>query len=337
MSVLTNNDPTLVDLANLPDNKDVKDMIDLMAAFNPILSDALALPCNQGVYHLTTVRTGLPTPVWGRLYKGVPSTKGTRQQVKDSTGFLESAAEVDTRLVDAVEGAMEKASIRFEEAHGHMEALSQEAAKAIFYHDSALDPEKPMGLAPRFSSLSAENGGNIIDGGGTGSNNTSIWLITWDRKACHLLYPLKGKAGIIREDMGKIPKQDASGNTFFSYRENFTWHLGVSVRDWRYVVRIANVDVTTLTTDASAGAKLIDLMTKAYYKHYGRRVNMGKSFFYMNTTIVKFLDFQARNTAGQNLFLTLDQTGPNASEVLKFRGIAIRESDALLETEARVV
>ena len=338
MALLTNNDPTLLDLALLPDNADVKDMIDLLSQINPILQDAPMIVCNQGVYHLTTIRTGLPTPVWGRLYKGVPSTKGTRQQVKDTTGFLESAAEVDSRLVDDVEGALEKASIRFEEAQGHLEALAQEAAKAIFYHDSGINPEKPMGLSPRFSSLSAENGTHIIDGGGTGSNNTSIWLITWDRRACHLIYPMKGKAGIERMDRGLTPKLDAAGNTFYSYREDFKWHMGVTVRDWRYVVRIANIDVTQLTEDASgASANLINLMTLAYYKHYGRRVAMGKTFFYANTTIVKFLDFQARLTQGVNLFLTLDKTGPNASEVLKFRGVAIRETDALLETEARVV
>jgi hypothetical protein len=77
-------------------------------------------------------------------------------------------------------------------------------------------------------------------------------------------------------------------------------------------------------------------MTEAYYRHEGRRVNMGKSFIYANTSIVKYLDYQARNTP-KNLFLTFDQTGVNASEVLKFRGLAIRETDAILNTEARVV
>lgn len=337
MALLTNSDPTLLDVANMPENADVKDMIDLMSQFNPILKDALALPCNKGTYHLTTVRTGLPTPAWGRLYKGVPSTKGTRQQVKDTTGFLESASEVDTRLVDDVEGALEKASIRFEEAQGHMEALAQEAAKAIFYHDSNIDPEKPMGLAPRFNDLvNAENKSQIIDAGGVGSDNASIWMVTWDRKACHLIYPKMGKAGIERKDRGEVPKLDAAGNTFFSYREDFKWHLGLTVRDWRYVVRICNIDVSNLTVDASSGADIIELMTKMYYAHFGRRVNMGKTYIYAPTVIIKFLDFQARN-ATKNLFLTLDNSGANASEVLKFRGVAIHECDALLETEARVV
>lgn len=337
MALLTASDPTLLDIANMPENKDVSEMINLMAQFNPILVDAPAYPCNKGTYHLTTVRTGLPSPTWGKLYKGVPSTKGTRQSVKDTTGFLESAAEVETRLVDDVESSMDKASIRFEEAQGHMEALAQEAATAIMYHDSDVDPEKPMGFAPRFNSLSAENGSHIIDGGGTGSDNTSIWMITWDKKACHLIYPKAGKAGIERKDRGIIPKLDSNSDTYFVYREDFKWHLGLSVRDWRYVVRIANIDVSDLKEDASSGADLVELMTQMYYKHYGRRVNMGKTIIYANTTIVKFLDFQVRNATNKNLFLTLDKTGPNASEVLKFRGIPIHEMDVILSSEARVV
>jgi len=338
MAILSAANITLLDVANMPDNTDVKDMIDLMAQINPVLADALALPCNKGLYHLTTVRTGLPTTAWGKLYQGIPSTKGTRQTVKDTTGFLESASEVDTRLVDDFENALDKASIMFDEASGHMEALAQEAASAIFYHDANIDPEKPMGLAPRFNDLTvAENKSQIINGGGVGSDNTSIWMITWDRKACHLLYPKDSKAGIEKKNRGEVPVTDASGNRYFVYREEFKWHLGLSVRDWRYVARVCNIDVSLLSKDAAAGADLIDAMTEMYYAHYGRRMGKGKTIIYANTTIVKYLDFQVRNATNKNLFLTLDKTGPNASEVLAFRGIPIHECDALLETEAAVV
>lgn len=337
MPALISNDPTLLDIANMPENKDAKDIIDLLAAFNPMLQDAVALPCNDGTKHKTTVRTGLPTPFWGRIYKGVPTTKGTRQVVVDTTGFLEAASEVDARLVDTIESAEDKASIRFEEAMGHLEAMSQEAARALIYHDASIEPEKPMGLAPRFSDgTNAENKSQIVKGGGAGSDNTSIWFITWDRKAVHLIYPKSAKVGIERKDRGLEQTADENGHKFYVYREDFTWHIGLTVRDWRYVVRICNIDVSDLTINAATGAHLINLMTEAYYRHYGRRVNMGKTFIYANTTIVKYLDYQARN-AQANLMLTFDQSSVNASEVLKFRGIAIRESDAILNTEEAVV
>lgn len=337
MATLSAAQITILDVANMPGNEGVKDIIELMAQFNPILTDAIAVPCNMGDHHVTTVRTGLPTVTWGRMYKGIPTTKGTKQQVKDTTGFMESAAEVDQRLVDVVEAAMDKASIRADEASGHMEAMSQEAATAIFYHDTALDPTKPMGLSPRFNNATtAENKSQLIDGGGVGSDNTSIWMVTWDRQTVHLIYPNKGKAGIERKDRGIIPKTDSDSNTFFVYREEFTWHLGISVRDWRYVVRVCNIDVSALSKDAASGTDLIDAMTDMYFAHYGRRKGAGKTIIYANTTIVKYLDFQVRNATNKNLFLTLDKTGPNAQEVLSFRGIPIHESDALLETEEAI-
>lgn len=334
MATLASKNPTLLDVAAMPENKDVAEVVNLLAQFNPILEDAPAFPCNKGHVHQTTVRTGLPSPVWGELYKGIPVSKGHRQTVEDSTGFLESAAEVDTRLVDIHEKAEDKASIRFEEAQGHLEALAQEAATALFYHDTRTDPRKPMGFAPRFSALSgAENSRQIINAGGVGSDNASIWMITWDKKANHLIFPKSSKAGIQRKDMGVQPAYDADDNRYSVYREEFRWDLGLSVRDWRYVVRMANIDVSDLTTDASAGANLINLLTTMYYRHYGRRVNVGKTCLYMPPTIVEFLDHQARNVP-KNLFLTFKETGINGKEVLHFRGIPIRETDALLETEA---
>lgn len=336
MATLRATDPTLLDVAQRAGNESVQDMVELLAQFNPMLEDAPAIPMNKGLWHENAVRTGLPTPFWGRVYKGVPTSKGTMQMVRDTSGFLESASEVDERIVDDIETALGKATIRQDEANGHMEAMGQEMARALIYSDSATNPERPTGLAPRFSSKTAENGKQIIDAGGTGSDNTSIWIVTWDKKTVHLLYPSKGKAGIERINRNKIPKSDGDGNTYFVYREDFRWHMGLTVRDWRYVVRIANIDVSDLTTDATAGANLINLMTEAYYKHYGRRTKVGKTVIYANTTIVKFLDYQARNVP-KNLYLGYKETGVNAKEVFSFRGTPIHEMDAILDTEARVV
>lgn len=337
MAALDNNYPTLFDLAAMPANKDMADVINLLAKLNPVLEDAPYFECNKGTFHETTVKTGLPSVTWSKLYKGVPATKGTMQTVKDTTGRVESAAEVDERYVDIYETAAEKASVRLDMANDHLEALAQEKATAFFYHDSSADASKPMGLSPRFSSLSAENGKQIIDGGGSGSDNTSIWLITFGKQGVHFIYPKGSKAGVERKERGRIPKADSDGNTYFVYREDFAMNFGVTVRNWQYVARVANIDVSDLTIDASSGAKVVNLMTEAYYVHKGRRVAMGKTFWYMNTTLVKYLDYQSRLQAGQNVLFTWAQVGANAKEVLHFRGYPIRESDAIHNGEERVV
>lgn len=339
MAILNSNYITLKDLAIAPGSKEKDEVVNLLAQINPVLEDALALPCNDGTRHKTTVLSGLPTVTWMKLYKGVPASKGKFQSVVDTTGVIESAVEVDTRLLDDVAKAEDKAQLLFDHAMPHLEALAQEAALAIFYHDSSVDPSKPMGFAPRFNQLTgAENSKQIIDAGGS-TNLTSIWLITWDRMGSHLIYMNNGKAGIVRDNHkgAKIPKQDTNGDTYFVYREDFKWNIGLSVRNWQYVVRIANIDVSGLKNDANTGADIIELMTKAYYRHKGRRVAMGRTYWYMSTNIVMYLDFQARNQKDKNIFLTFQQTGPNAKEVLHFRGIPVRECDCILETEEEVV
>lgn len=337
MALLNGKYPTFLDLALMPENGQESAVINILAKMNPVLEDAPAYEANRGDHHMTTVLTGLPVVTWGALYEGIPATKGSKQLVKDTMGFVNSASEVDVRLVDIFEKAEKKASIRLSEAKGHLEAMAQEAATAIFYHDTRVDPRKPMGLSPRFNSLSAENGIQIVNGGGAGNDNTSIWMITWDEESCHLIYPRGYSAGVHRKDWGAVPKYDANNNMYMAYREEFTWHLGLTVRNWQYISRVANIDVSDLTINAASGADIINLLTKAYYRHKGRRQAMGKTFIYCNTTVIEFLDYQARNATGKNLFLTFKDTGPNAKEVLHFRGIPIRESDAILNSEAAVV
>jgi len=63
-----------------------------------------------------------------------------------------------------------------------------------------------------------------------------------------------------REDMGKQRVLDSDGNPYYAMEEKFTWHMGLAVKDWRYVARIANIDVS----NAAAGSvKLYDFMRKA--------------------------------------------------------------------------
>src|SRR5690606_3421946 len=132
------------------------------------------------------------------LYQGIPQSKSTQQAVTDTTGFLEARSAVDTRVL---ERAKNPAQIRLNEANAHLEAMNQEMASGIFYHDTATTPEKFKGLSARFSTIGGGGAGNqIIDAQGSGSVNTSIWFVTWGDHACHLLYPEGSKAGVQRLD-----------------------------------------------------------------------------------------------------------------------------------------
>lgn len=332
MATLGNSFIDLIDIYKMQDGQgQFNPIIEMLMEMNPILEDAIAVECNKGTTHLHTVRTGLPSVTWGRLYKGIPNSKGRTAQVEDTTGFVEGLSTIDKRLLDL---STNEGAVRLSEAQAYLEAMSNEVAGKIFYGNTADDPEEFMGLAPRFNDKSAANGGQIIDAGGTGSDNTSIWFVTWGDNQCNLLYPKGTQAGVKREDMGEQRVTDENGNAYYAKEEKFTWHVGMAVKDWRYVSRVANIDVSDM---AGGTVKLYDFMRKAYYKLQNRRVAGGKIAIYCNRDVLEALDALATNAGATDSFVRLKPMEIEGKEVMTYRGIPIRESDAILNTEARVV
>lgn len=174
---------TLLDFAKSidPDGKTAT-VVELLNQTNEILLDMQWIEGNLATGHRTTIRTGLPSVVWRQLYKGVPASKSKRAQVDDTTGLLEARAEVDQEIADLNGNTAE---FRLSEADAFLEAMNQSMAQTLIYGDVTVNPERFTGLAPRYSSLSAGNGQNILDAGGTGSNNASIWLVVWGPNTCH--------------------------------------------------------------------------------------------------------------------------------------------------------
>jgi hypothetical protein len=216
-------------------------------------------------------------------------------------------------------------------------------ASKLFYGNTAADPEEFMGLAPRFSDTSAANGGQIIDAGGTGSDNTSIWFVTWGENACHLLYPKGTKAGVTREDKGEQRVLDSNDNPYYVMEELFRWHIGLALKDWRFVTRIANIDVSLLAADPTdldgSDLTIYDVMRKAYWKHAGRRPGMGgmgRTAIYANGDVLEALDAASTNSGTNDSFVRLTPKEIEGKEVLTYRGMPLRETDALVNTEARV-
>lgn len=305
-------------------------IIEMLAQMNPILDDALAVECNKGSSHLTTVRTGLPSVAWGRLYQGIVQSKSGKAQVEDVTGFVEALSTIDARLLDI---STNEGAVRLSEAMSHLEAMNQEVSTKLFYGNTASDPEEFMGLAPRFNDLSAPNGKQIIDAGGVGADNTSIWFVTWGENQTQLLYPKGTMAGIKRDDKGTQRVLDDNGDPYYAKEEMFSWHVGMSVRDWRYVSRVANIDVSEMQ---AGNVDLYKFLRKAYYKLQNRRVAGGNIAMYCNRDVMETLDALATNAGANDNFVRLTTKEIQGEEVQMYRKIPVRESDALINSEARV-
>jgi hypothetical protein len=331
MSVLGDKFVDLIDLYKQQDGMgQYVEIIEMLAEQNPILEDAIAVECNKGTTHLHTVRSGLPDLTWGKLYKGIPQSKSGKTQVEDTTGFVEGLSTIDERILKL---STNEGAVRLSEARSFLEKMKQEVASKMFYGNTASDPEEFMGLAPRFNDLSAPNGNQIISAAGAGSDNTSIWFVGWGDDQCQLLYPKGTMAGVQREDKGSQRVLDDEGNPYFAKEELFTWHVGLAVKDWRYVSRIANIDVSLMQ---AGSVKLYDFMRKAYYKLQQRRIPGGKLAIYCNRDVLESLDALATNAGTADNFQRLTRKDVEGEEVLSYRGIPIRETDALLNNESVV-
>lgn len=329
MAVLSTIAPTLADVASRmgQDGKIDPLIVEILSETNEILDDAAFIEANGFTEHKTTVRSGLPQSTWRLLNYGVQPSKSKTVQVKDSMGMLENYAEVDKALAD-LNG--NKAEWRLSEERAFIEGMNQDMATTIFYGDSSINPERFTGLSARYNDgLNAENKRNIIDGGGTGSDNTSIWLVIWGSTTCHMIYPKGSAAGLQVRDLGEDTIIDGAGGRYQGYRTHYKWDGGMSVRDWRYVVRIANLDVSNLESGTGA-ADVLTLMARALHRIPNLR--MGRAAFYMNRTVAEALD--AQSLAKPTLALKTQEL--EGKFWTSFRGVPIRTVDALLNTEARV-
>lgn len=329
MATLAVNALTLLDHAKrLDPDGAIADIVEILEQSNEILMDMSFIEGNLPIGHKTTIRSGLPAATWRQLNYGVQPTKSTTVQITDSIGMLENYSQVDKSLADLNGNSAE---FRMSEDMAFIEGMNQDFSSTLFYGNTATNPEKFMGLAPRFSSKSgAENGANVLLGGGAGSDNTSVWLIAWGANTIHGIYPKGSKAGIFSEDKGQQTVTDAAGGMYEAYRKHYKWDAGLVLRDWRYVVRIANISVGALTKNAGTGADLIDLMAQALEQI--QDLTKGKPVFYVNRTIKSFLRRQMMNKS--NVQLTLQDVA--GKSVMMFDGVPVRRCDKLLSTESTI-
>lgn len=331
MGILTSTMPTLIDKFSREDStKKVMKIVELMAKRNDILQDAEYQECNDGSKHKTTMRSGIPEPTWRMFNQGIQPSKSTTVPVLDTTGMMEDYGLVDKALADLSGNAD---AFRTSENMAKLQGFNNKAARYMIYGNTQAEPQAFLGLAPRYNDKSAESGVNIVDAGGTGSTNTSIWFVTWGEMSTHLLYPKGSVAGFQHKFLGQQTARAENGGDFEAYRDHFKWDIGMSVRDWRANSRIANIDVTQLTRDGATGANIIDLMIDALYRIDNPEQGEGRTIIYANRTIQSWLHKQAMNS--KNVNLTLGEYG--GKKIPEFLGIPIKRIDAILNTEARVV
>ena len=323
---------TLLDWAKRQDpDGSIAEVVEVLEASNPIIGDAAAMEGNLPTGHRSTQRSTEPAGSWRMINQGVATEKSTTQQVDDQTGMLESFSKVDVDL--AILNGNE-AAFRASEDNAFIAGLNSTFATALFYGNAGTDPEKFQGLAPRYNSTTGDHSSQIIDAGGSGSDNTSIWIITWGPQTASLIFPKGSVAGLTAEDLGKQLTLDAGGtNEYLAWVTHFQWKIGLAIMDYRFTIRIANIDNSDLTADGATGADILDLLLDGYYARPTMDLgNMARTSIYCNKTIAKFLHKQAQNKSNVNLSIDNAAGRP----VVSFLDAPIRVCDALTVAEATV-
>lgn len=330
---------TLYDAAKrLDPNGSVATVAELLSQMNDNLEDMVVIEGNLPTGHRVTVRTGLPTVYFRQINAGVPTSKSTTAQVDEGVALMEAYSEVDERLVKLNGNGQ---ALRLSEDKPFLEAMNQQQTSTMFYGNVATDQKTYTGLATRYSALSAGNGVNIIDAGGTGTDNTSIWLIGWGPETIFCTYPKGTQAGLQMTDLGKQTVFDANNGRYQAWRTQFVWENGLVVKDWRYGTRIANVDVSDLvgqsaTQANTAATQIIYLMSRAM----DRMPNWNgiRPVFYLNRTVYSMLRIAALGKSNNALAIddALNQFGTPMKGRLTFQGVPLRNVDQLTLAETRV-
>jgi hypothetical protein len=322
---------TLADLSKRmsPDGK-VDPVAELLSQTNMILEDMVSVEANQPTSHVVGIRTGLPAVYWRQYNAGVPSSKSTTAQVTEPCAMLEARSHIDAKLLNLNGNS---AAFRLSEETAFIEAMGQEMTSKLFNGNVGTDMKTFSGLATRYSSTSAGNGNNVILGGGSGSDNSSIYLVVWGEQTVFCPFPKGSRAGLSNRDLGEESVSDGNGGWYQAARSLFQWDAGLVVKDWRYVVRIPNIDVSdwigvTGTQATTAATNCTKLMARAIARI--PNMNMGRAAFYANRSIAEGLMIQGLEKSNAALAVqpAMTQFGQNIQQ-LSFLGVPVRGVDGL--------
>lgn len=326
---------TLADHRSRYDESDKKiaTIIEVLERQCELVADVPFYEGNLLTGHKAVVRVGLPTPTWRLFNQGVSATKSTTTPIEFPCGMLEDRSEIDKDLAELggdVNGA------RWSEAQGHVQGMANEFSTTLLYGDPTANPTTDT---PKFPGLSAyykddttaNSKDNIIDAGGTDSDNTSIWLIGWGENTIHGIFPKGSTAGLKHEDLGLGDAFDANQKRFRAYMDRYEWKAGLAVKDWRYAVRIANIKTGALTATANQAA-LVDLMVEAIEKLPSR--GGVRPTFYMNgkarTALRKGIKQQVSSGGG----ITFENVA--GKTVMMLDDVPVKRCDSITSAEATV-
>lgn len=349
MTFSTDQFPDMVQWAKLTDpDGEIADIAWTLAQCNSILKDPIWQESNMGMNHKVTINTGLPQGTWRGNNQGAASSVPTFADFVFGIGMLTSYSKVDQAEAD-LNGQTNR--FRYVQDQSHIMGMSQQVATAMFYANEAINPKQFTGFSPYYSALSttvAQTAKNVINAGGSGNANASLWQINWGDDTIYNLFPKGSTAGLVYKDKGDTRGlYDANGNEFEGFTSYFEWKIGLCVKNWEYVSRLANIDTTTAGLKGSSPPDLNYYMCEmagmppestARFSGITETDAPGdprpgtNGAWYCNRAVRIALDQQA--IRDKNVLISYREFAGEA--VMFWRDFPVRVSDCLLKTEATI-
>lgn len=340
---------TLADLTSRMDSADKQAYIAEMLSQSIVITQDMVFKEGSEIFgHEFVFRTSIPAGSWRYLNSGTAYSKSTTGKARIGMGSLTGYSQIDKLLAKASGNVP---SFRKNEDVAFIEGMGQTIEETVWYGNTASNPASFMGLSTFYNTLSqttAQNAQNVIDAGGTASDNASIWLLCHGERTFYGTYPRDSKAGLVSEDLADTrAAYDNLGNPYEAWTTYFEHNMGIVPEDWRQIARIANIDVTSAglagpnAYDLFLGLSSLVMLPPALGKQTSGITQTDapndpspgmRPVMYTNRTIRFWMDAQGMRDRN-----VLNSQADAAGRVQDdFRGIMVKVSDRLLTTEDAV-
>lgn len=337
MSLLENKYTIQDAMARVTKMGELLDLADVVSKATGVMKVIPFFPTNQSFDHLTARRTDQGTPTARIANEGAQEIKASSEQVIDIPVHFENVIKPDPLFLKKFNTPE---AWKAEEVRAIFQAYAEVYTDQIISGDSQDDPGREIdGLAKRLGSLPADENDvtdryhTVRSAGGAGADNTSIYVLGLGKMGCYGLYEKNGKAGF---QMRQLPEQLiplGSGDIVCS-PISVSWDVGFCATNYRMMGRLANIDYSDLSDDASTGTNLMNELTRLINS---TKVHTGgvTPILLANESIITFFENQRRNFGGNGVNDPNSDIGKMGA-LTTFKGIPFIQTDAIGVAESVV-
>ncbi|MDR2427200.1 MAG: hypothetical protein LBD46_08505 [Endomicrobium sp.] len=305
---------------------------EVMTEENPILEDIHFQEENSDNGNKFRERAKMPEVVARKYNQGITASKGGVLVKVDPRTELISKLEIDESYLSdfGAAAARELADEQF----AHRTANGEKLGRTLFYGSKGA--ESLYGIIPRYNTLNPKYSVSeyVIDastGVSNPSNLGSIVLVSWGPKSTYAFYPKNSKGGLEEGALTKGEIDGVNGGKLPGYYQYFKWKIGLTVKDYRSVVRICNIDtVKGKVQNITAGVPDLEMFIMEALRIL--KSNGGNVVAYAGRDVMKCLDQQALGRYKRSY----PTSGFAGKLITNVNGIPFRQQDCLLAAEELV-